>query len=71
MEDIKKNLIDLIKKFGKKYLKCGKIFLGAVIDVFIESGDYLVYTELKSYILYCGKCPDCGQVGYDGFQKIC
>jgi len=48
-----------------------KSFLGPVIDGFIESGDYHVYTELKLYILYCGKCPDCAQVCYDGLQKIC
>jgi len=68
-EDIKNNLIELIKKFDNKCPDCGKIFLGKAIVGSTESGDYPVEVGLFDYPLSCGKCPDCAQKCFDGIHK--
>jgi len=67
--EIKKNLIELIKKFDNRCTDCGKIFLGVAINGSTETGNYPIDVGLNSYSLSCGKCPDCAEKCYEGLHE--
>lgn len=68
-EQKRENLISLIKKFNSTCSKCGKLFLGALLEGSTEVGAYPVYVGISSYPLSCGKCPNCAQECYNDLEK--
>ncbi|MFX1570423.1 MAG: hypothetical protein ACFFCV_18835 [Promethearchaeota archaeon] len=70
MEDKKNTIIELIRRYDKKCLDCGKLLLGVTIDIDNSNPDGLhpgaVNIEIKPYPCGCGKCPECAKNCYVG-----
>ncbi len=64
-EQIKENLIRLIKSFNNTCSECGRLFLGALLEGSSEVGRYPVDVGISSYPLSCGKCPGCAKNCYE------